>query len=284
MMGVGKSTIGKNLAKKLKLKFVDIDKMIEDSEKSKIKDIFKKNGEEYFRKIEKKLTMQILKNNSLVIAFGGGTFLDKSIREETKNDVLDIQCDVTEADQCKNLVEKTISHYKSIDVLVNNAGIGVFTPFEERTADEFRMVTDVNLLGTFLMAQGAVKIMKKQKFGKVVNLGSIYGVKSSDERIYGDSGRNNSEVYSITKAGVIQLTKYMAAHFGKYNIQTNCISPGGIYNGQSEDFVSNYEYKTPAQKMGAPQDIMHALNFLCSEKADYINGQNIAIDGGFLAW
>ena len=85
MMGVGKSTIGKNLAKKLKLKFVDIDKMIEDREKNKIKDIFKKNGEEYFRKIEKKLTMQILKNNSLVIAFGGGTFLDKSIREETKN-------------------------------------------------------------------------------------------------------------------------------------------------------------------------------------------------------
>tara|TARA_A100001015_G_scaffold313128_1_gene419673 strand:+ start:2531 stop:3244 length:714 start_codon:yes stop_codon:yes gene_type:complete len=207
--------------------------------------------------------------------------VDKEIGDIKAEEFVEpVQLDI--ADEKK--VEDFYLTISSLDLLVNNAGIGVFTPFEERTADEFRMVTDVNLLGTFLMAQGAVKIMKKQKFGKVVNLGSIYGVKSSDERIYGDSGRNNSEVYSITKAGVIQLTKYMAAHFGKYNIQTNCISPGGIYNGQSEDFVSNYEYKTPAQKMGAPQDIMHALNFLCSEKADYINGQNIAIDGGFLAW
>ena len=207
--------------------------------------------------------------------------VDKEIGEIKAEEFLEsVQLDITDEKKVKDFYS-TIS---SLDLLVNNAGIGVFTPFEERTADEFKMVTDVNLLGTFLMAQGAVKIMKKQNFGKIVNLGSIYGVKSSDERIYGDSGRNNSEVYSITKAGVIQLTKYMAAHFGKYNIQTNCISPGGIYNGQSEDFVSNYEYKTPAQKMGTPQDITHALKFLCSENADYINGQNISIDGGFLAW
>ena len=126
--------------------------------------------------------------------------------------------------------------------------------------------------------------MKKKNFGKIVNLGSIYGVKSSDERIYGDSGRNNSEVYSVTKAGVIQLTKYMAAHFGKYNIQTNCISPGGIYNGQSDSFVTNYEYKTPSGRMGSPEDITNALEFLCSCSSDYINGQNIIVDGGFSVW
>jgi 3-oxoacyl-[acyl-carrier protein] reductase len=207
--------------------------------------------------------------------------VDKEVGEINSEEFVEsVQLDVTD--------EKKVSEFyltiSSLDLLVNNAGIGVFTPFEERTADEFRMVTDVNLLGTFLMAQGAIKIMKKQSFGKVVNLGSIYGVKSSDERIYGDSGRNNSEVYSITKAGVIQLTKYMAAHFGKYNVQTNCISPGGIYNGQADDFVSNYEYKTPAQKMGMPEDITNALIFLCSDNSGYVNGQNIAIDGGFLAW
>ena len=207
--------------------------------------------------------------------------VDKEIGEiKVEEFVESVQLDITDEKKVRDFYS-TIS---SLDLLVNNAGIGVFTPFEERTADEFKMVTDVNLLGTFLMAQGAVKIMKKKNYGKIVNLGSIYGVKSSDERIYGNSGRNNSEVYSVTKAGVIQLTKYMAAHFGKYNIQTNCISPGGIYNGQSDDFVSNYEYKTPAQKMGSPKDITHVLKFLCSENVDYINGQNIAIDGGFLAW
>ena len=207
--------------------------------------------------------------------------VDKEIGEiKAEEFVESVQLDITDEKKVKDFYS-TIS---SLDLLVNNAGVGVFTPFEERTADEFKMVTDVNLLGTFLMAQGAVKIMKKQNFGKIVNLGSIYGVKSSDERIYGDSGRNNSEVYSVTKAGVIQLTKYMAAHFGKYNIQTNCISPGGIYNGQSNGFVTNYEYKTPSGRMGCPEDITNAFEFLCSRSSDYINGQNIIVDGGFTAW
>ena len=127
-------------------------------------------------------------------------------------------------------------------------------------------------------------MVSSKNHGKIVNIASIYGVKSSDYRIYGSSGRNNSEVYSATKAGIIQLTKYMATHFGKYNIQTNSISPGGIYNGQSEDFVENYKNKTPLGRMGKTADICNALNFLCSEKTDYINGQNIVVDGGFLAW
>ena len=207
--------------------------------------------------------------------------VDKEIGDIKAEEFVEpVQLDI--ADEKK--VEDFYLTISSLDLLVNNAGIGVFTPFEERTADEFRMVTDVNLLGTFLMAQGAVKIMKKQKFGKVVNLGSIYGVKSSDERIYGDSGRNNSEVYSITKAGVIQLTKYMAAHFGKYNIQTNAISPGGIYNQQSIDFVRNYECKTLMQRMGNVEDLLSTLLYLISDDTAYTNGQNISVDGGFLAW
>ena len=197
----------------------------------------------------------------------------------TKNIKL-IQLDITDEKEVHNF-------YKSInklDVLINNAGIGVFTPFEQRTAKEFTQVMNVNLLGTFLMSQSAIVIMKKQKYGRIINIGSIYGQVSSDERIYGDSGRNNSEVYSATKAGVIHLTKYMATHFGKYNIQTNCISPGGIFNHQSDDFVKNYVYKTPMNRMGTPDDLQMTLKFLISEDNKYINGQNITIDGGFVAW
>ena len=132
---------------------------------------------------------------------------------EAKN-VKPIKLDITNEDK----VHEFFNSLTSIDVIINNAGIGVFTPFENRTAKEFMQVMNVNLLGTFLMAQGAVKLMKNSKMGKVINIGSIYGQVSSDERIYGDSGRNNSEVYSMSKAGVIHLTKYMATHFGKYNI------------------------------------------------------------------
>ncbi len=183
--------------------------------------------------------------------------------------------------------EEVHSFYKSIDkldVLINNAGIGVFTPFEQRTAKEFIEVMNVNLLGTFLMAQGAIKIMKKQCHGKIINIGSIYGQVSSDERIYGDSGRNNSEVYSATKAGIIHMTKYMATHFGKYNIQTNCISPGGIFNNQAKEFVDNYNYKNPMGRMGNPDDLQSGLKFLISKESSYINGQKITVDGGFVAW
>ena len=181
-------------------------------------------------------------------------------------------------------VHDFFSSIQDLDVLINNAGIGVFTPFEDRTAAEFKKVMEVNLLGAFLMSQSSVRIMKNNSGGKIVNIASIYGSTSSDERIYGDSGRNNSEVYSATKAGLINMTQYMATHFGKYNIQTNSISPGGIYNHQSADFVKNYEYKTPMHRMGKVQDLLSTLFYLISEDTAYTNGQDIAVDGGFLAW
>ncbi len=94
MMGVGKSTIGKKLAKKLKVEFIDIDNLIEKNEKQKIKDIFRSKGEDYFRKIEKKITLEILKKNNLVIALGGGAFVNKSIRKETINSSISFWLDL----------------------------------------------------------------------------------------------------------------------------------------------------------------------------------------------
>jgi len=224
----------------------------------------------------------------------GKVFLDTLVKEgyfvyavDIKTDKLKkskavrpVKLDITDEDAVKRFYK----NIRRLSVLVNNAGIGVFTPFEKRTAKEFRMVTDVNLLGTFLMSRSAVSIMKRQKAGKIISIGSIYGQVSSDPRIYGTSGRNNSEVYSITKAGVIMLTKYMAANFAGYNIQVNCISPGGIFNHQGPDFVRNYEFRTPSGRMADVQDIQGALRFLMSGDSEYVNGQNITVDGGFTTW
>ena len=207
--------------------------------------------------------------------------VDKNIDNLTATKELNlVKLDITNSQD----VNDFYSELKDIYGLINNAGTAVFTPFEERTAEEFMSVVEVNLLGTFLMAQGAVKIMKNNQIGKIVNIGSIYGVVSSDERIYGQSKRNNSEVYSVTKAGVIQLSKYMAAHFGKYNIQTNCISPGGVFNHQTDDFIDNYNSKTPSGRMARPADFDAAMRFLLDENNSYTNGQNIVVDGGFTAW
>ena len=167
---------------------------------------------------------------------------------------------------------------------MNNAGIGVYTPTLKRTLEDFKKVLDVNLVGNFLMSKNALKLMKKQKYGKIINLGSIYGIKSSDPRIYGKSGRNNSEVYSASKAGVIMLTKYLAAHFAKYNIQINCISPGGFLNNQTKDFVNNYNFKNPSNRMAELKDLNGVLNFLIDKDNAYTNGTNIILDGGFTLW
>lgn len=171
-----------------------------------------------------------------------------------------------------------------IDVLVNNAGIGVFTPFEERTVEDFYAVMNVNMLGTFLMCRESIKRMKMAKSGKIVNIGSIYGVVSSDFRIYGNSGRNNSEVYSMSKAGVIMLTKYLAANYAQYNIQVNSISPGGILRKQSADFVENYAHRTPAGHLADERDFLSTLDYLIAENSGYVNGLNVLVDGGFTAW
>jgi len=122
MMGVGKSTIGTNLAKKLKLKFIDIDKVIEDREKNNIKEIFKINGEDYFRKIERKITMQILKNNNLVIALGGGAFLDKSIREEIKNTSISFWLDLSVKSivrRLKNVKKRPLLNKDNLEESIN---------------------------------------------------------------------------------------------------------------------------------------------------------------------
>lgn len=171
-----------------------------------------------------------------------------------------------------------------VDVLINNAGVGVYTPFEQRTEEEIKMVVDVNIMGTILCSKIFSSGMVKRGAGKIINIGSIYGVTVPDKRIYGDSGRNSSEVYSATKAGVIHLTKYLAAYLAEYNVTVNSVSPGGIFNNQASFFVENYAHKTPLGRMAKVDDILGAVCFLSSSDADFITGQNIVIDGGFVLW
>ena len=206
--------------------------------------------------------------------------LDKIKINNDKDNIINVDIDITKEDE-------VLDFYSSINKvygLVNNAGIGVFSPFLSRSVKEFKEVLDVNLVGTFLMSREAVKIMLKYKIGKIVNIGSIYGVNSSDYRIYGESGRNNSEVYSISKSGIIMFSKYLAAHFAGANIQVNTISPGGIENKQSNDFINKYVEKNPSGRMGKSKDLLPALDFLLDEKNSYVNGENIVIDGGFTKW
>ncbi len=185
------------------------------------------------------------------------------------------------------MVEQAFAQVKergALDVLVNNAGIGVFTPFWERDYDDFMQVMSVNAGGTFLCTREALRLMKNQGQGAIINIGSVYGVVSSDPRIYTDCARMNSEVYSASKAAVIQMTKYFAVHAATMGVRVNCVSPGGVFNDQGDDFVCNYSQRTPMKRMASDQDICGAVIFLATPEAGYVTGQNIVIDGGFTAW
>jgi NAD(P)-dependent dehydrogenase (short-subunit alcohol dehydrogenase family) len=174
------------------------------------------------------------------------------------------------------------------DIVINNAGVSVFSSFMERNINELDHVYDVNLKGTINMINEFAKINQGNKDVKrVVNIASLYGVISADPRIYTDCARNSPEIYAATKAGIIQLTKYYCVHLRDFNIRVNSISPGGIFNPdapQGDDFIKNYSDRCPMGKMGSAEDVANGVQFLVSHDSSYINGHNLIIDGGSSSW
>lgn len=198
--------------------------------------------------------------------------------------IICMEMDIMDRQAIETVKDRCLAEFNRLDILINNAGIGIFTPFETRTDEEFQQVCDVNLKGTFHTIQIFSKIMQQRKFGSIINIGSIYGVVSCDPRIYGDSGRNSSEVYAATKAGIIHMTRYYAVHLASSGIRVNAISPGGVFNNQKESFVKNYENRTPLGRMANDEDIKGAIVYLASGASKYVTGHNLIVDGGFSIW
>lgn len=199
--------------------------------------------------------------------------------------VRSLRLDITDRSAVVRAFDRLKRQQGRLDVLINNAGIGIFTPFDRRSADEVSRAVDINVKGTLWCSQQAAAVMKERRRGGViVNIGSVYGVVSADPRIYGDSGRNSSEIYAGTKAAIIQMTRYLAVHLAPYGIRVNCLSPGGVFNKQSPAFVRNYCRKTPLGRMAYASDLKGALIFLSSEASAYVTGHNLLVDGGFTVW
>lgn len=193
--------------------------------------------------------------------------------------------DITDVDQVKDFFSDLASRKICINALINNAGIGVFSDFELRTKEEFMRVLEVNLFGTFNLINQAVERMQNlDTLSNIINIGSIYGVVSSDPRMYEDLNRKNSEVYSASKAGVIQLTKYFSVHLASKNICVNCVSPGGVFNNHPLKFLKNYSSKTPLGRMAHVDEVVDAILIFCSNSNQYLTGQNLMIDGGYTSW
>jgi 3-oxoacyl-[acyl-carrier protein] reductase len=215
--------------------------------------------------------------------------LDNSIELNKINNVDYYDLDIRESKDVSNVFKNIFKKYNQIDILINNAGVSVFEPFEERNEENFEWVMNVNLKGTFNCIQKYVANYDSinQKQGCIINIASMYGLISPDFRIYSENDRKNSEVYGATKAGVIQMTKYFAVHLADRNIRSNSISPGGVYNPanpQGKEFIENYNYRCPMKRMAKSEEIANVALFLATELSSYVNGQNITVDGGMSAW
>lgn len=212
--------------------------------------------------------------------------LTKELKKISDRNHLFFPVDITSEDSVSRLIDHLETNDMSANILINNAGVAVFSDFSDRTKEEFMKVTEVNLFGTFNCINQISKHMVNNNVeGSIVNIGSVYGEVSSDPKIYTDCARNNSEVYSATKAGIIQMTKYFAVHLANNNIRVNCVSPGGIFNDQGHDFVQNYSERTPKGRMAEPQEIVKAIIYLSdNSNSSYINGHNLIVDGGLTSW
>jgi gluconate 5-dehydrogenase len=163
-----------------------------------------------------------------------------------------------------------------IDILVNNAGINIRKPLEEFTLLEWQRILDINLTGAFLVTNAVVKGMIKRKAGKIVNICSVQS----------ELARPTITPYTASKGGLRNLTRGMAADWGKYNIQINGISPGYFKTEMTKALANDERFdawlkdRTPAHRWGEPEELVGALLFLSSKASDFVNGQLIYVDGG----
>ena len=192
------------------------------------------------------------------------------------NNVLGLECDVSEPDQVDQSVNRVVDHFGRIDVLVNNAGIAEFKPMLETTYEEWSRILAVNLNGPFICTQACAPFMLKNEGGSIVNIASISGLRASTLRI----------AYGTSKAALMHLTKQQAAELGNKGIRVNAIAPGPVDTAMAKkvhtaDIRSDYHDVIPLNRYGLEEEIADAVWFLCSDSASYINGQIIAADGGF---
>ncbi|WLR52829.1 glucose 1-dehydrogenase [Bacillus tianshenii] len=199
-----------------------------------------------------------------------------SLAEAELNKIIDInraifiQTDVRSEQDIIHLMEQTKEVCGGIDILINNAGVSRFQNMFEMKTEEWDDILSVNLRGYFICAREAAKVMKEQKGGSIVNIASTRALMSEPD----------SEAYAASKGGITALTHAMALSLSEYDIRVNAISPGWIETGDYESLRDIDHEQHPSKRVGKPSDIWRACCYLTDPKNDFVNGENIIVDGG----
>ena len=205
--------------------------------------------------------------------------LNRTYNSLTRSDaVIAIHCDVADAEGVTRALAIVAEKFGRLDALVNNAAIALFKPILEVTYDDWLRVLAVNLTGPFLCAQAAVPLMRDSGGGAIVNITSISGLRASTLRT----------AYGTSKAGLAHLTQQQAVELASLGIRVNAVAPGPVDTAMakavhSPEIRAAYHDAIPLNRYGLEEELAEAIFFLCSERASYITGQTLAVDGGFEA-
>src|ERR1017187_9760724 len=189
---------------------------------------------------------------------------------------LPLPLDVRNSDSIQAMVEAAMAHYGTIDVLVNNAGCNVRKPALEVTWEDWNLILDTNLRGSFFVAQAIARLMVPHGYGRIINIGSVTSV-------FGYAGL---APYGASRGGVRQLTMSLADDWGRHGITVNCLAPGWFRTAQNEVLYQSQEWvdylvdRIPVKRPGEPHDLDGPIVFLASESSRYVTGQTLLVDGG----
>ena len=216
------------------------------------------------------------------------------LKEIESNKLLPVMANITSRKSVEQGLKIVLSHFGKPHILINNAAIDVppnasehdTGPFETCSESSWKIMMDVNLKGTFLCCQVIGGYMAETGGGSIINISSIYGILSPDQRIYAYKVKPffKPVTYCISKAGVLNLTRYLASYWARKNVRVNTLTLGGVFNNQDKIFLKNYTSKVPLGRMARQDEYNGAIIFLASDASSYMTGSNIIIDGGYSCW
>ena len=252
------------------------------------------------------------RQHAAAVAEAGGHPVIADLSEDTERvaaelagthgrEVLGMRLDITCPADVAAMAGTVMERFGRIDILINNAALTVkgggdraaeyFAPFEDYPLDLWELALRVNLTGSFLCCQAVGKVMVARRAGVILNIASDVGNVSPDHRIYEGAvnphtgqGFNTPIAYATTKAGLINLTRYLATYWADKGIRVNCLSPGGVYAGHDPRFVERLTSRIPLARMANADEYKGAVLFLVSDASAYMTGANLVVDGGRTAW
>ena len=216
--------------------------------------------------------------------------LKQSLEEIHQISVSTFGCDLEFQEHRSRLITDVLSDGKELNVLVNNAAFvgnsalpGWSVPFAEQSVETWRRALEVNLVAAFDLCQGLSQVLIRSKGANIINIASIYGQFGPDWSLYKGTEMSNPAAYGASKAGLVQLTKWLSTTLAP-QVRVNAISPGGVLTDQPISFIELYNSRTPIGRMASYGDFCGAIAYLATDMSEYVTGQVLNVDGGWGVW